>query len=177
MENLKKDILRFGKKNKIKLFLFNPMFRYMVIYRINQNLTKWNPFFLIFRIWHKNLSQKYSIQIPLRTKIGGGLRLGHFSGIVVNQKARIGDSCTIAHGVTIGWVSRGKLKGCPKIGNRVYIGANSVVIGNIEIGDDVLIAPLTYVNMNIPSKAVVSGNPCKIINYNSSSVYVQNPIY
>lgn len=78
--------------------------------------------------------------------------------IIVNQVAIIGESCTIAQGAIIGWIGRGKLKGCPKIGNRVYIGANSVVVGNVSIGDDVLIAPLTYI-MDIPAKAVVSGNP------------------
>ncbi len=77
-------------------------------------------------------------------------------------------------GVTIGSISRGKLKACPTIGNRVWIGPNAVVGGNIEIGDDVLIAPLTFVNKDIPDNAVVSGNPCKINNYNGSHDYIKN---
>ena len=174
MNSLKKDIYRFGSGNKTVLFLTNPMFRFIVIFRVNQRITKWNPFFLLFRMWYKNLSQKYGIQIPIRTKLGGGFLLNHYGGIVLNQGATLGENCNVSQGVTIGNVSRGKLKGCPKIGNRVWIGANAVVVGNITIGDDVLIAPLSYVNCDIPSNAVVSGNPCVINSYNGSGVYVKN---
>lgn len=174
MQILKKDIRRFGDRSKFKLFLNNPMFRYMVIYRLNQKTTKWNPFFIVLRLWYKNISRKYGIQIPLRTEIGGGFLLNHYGGIILNQGAIIGENCNISHGVTIGNVSRGKFKGCPKIGNRVWIGANSVVVGNISIGDGVLIAPLSYVNRDLPTNAVVSGNPIQILNYNGSGEYVKD---
>lgn len=86
----------------------------------------------------------------------------------------MGENCNISQGVTIGNISRGKLKGCPIIGNRVWIGANAVVVGNIKIGNDVLMAPLTYVNCDLPDGAVVSGNPLKILSYKGSGVYVKN---
>ena len=37
------------------------------------------------------------------------------------------------------------------------------IVGNITIGDDVLIAPNAYVNFDVPSHSVVVGNPGKII--------------
>lgn len=40
---------------------------------------------------------------------------------------------------------------------------NSTVLGGIEIGNDVMIAPNTFVNQDIPSHSIVIGNPCKII--------------
>ncbi|MCQ2217869.1 MAG: hypothetical protein MJZ33_05220 [Paludibacteraceae bacterium] len=49
-----------------------------------------------------------------------------------------------------------------KIGNRVWIGINAAIVGGITIGDDVLIAPNSFVNQNIPSHSVVFGNPCII---------------
>lgn len=174
MNSLEKDIHRFGSKNKLKLFITNPMFRLIVLFRLNQKISKWNPFFIPLRIWFKNLSQKYGIQIPIRTKLGGGFHLNHYGGIVLNQGAKLGENCNVSEGVNIGNVSRGKLKGYPTIGNKDWIGANSVVVGNIEIGDDVLIAPLTYVNCDIPSNAVVSGNPCKVHSMNGSGVYIKN---
>ena len=58
--------------------------------------------------------------------------------------------------------NRGKRKGYPTIGDRVYIGINSVIVGKITIGDDVLIAPNSFVNVDIPSHSVVFGNPCVI---------------
>ena len=54
-------------------------------------------------------------------------------------------------------------EGAPTIGNCVYIGLNSTVIGNITIGDNVMIAPNTMVNVNVPSNSIAIGSPCKII--------------
>ena len=48
-------------------------------------------------------------------------------------------------------------------GDRHYTGINSTVLGGIEIGNDVMIAPNTFVNQDIPSHSIVIGNPCKII--------------
>jgi serine O-acetyltransferase len=64
--------------------------------------------------------------------------------------------------VTIGEEKRGSRRGRPIIGNNVWIGANATIVGKVTIGDDVLIAPNTFVNCNIPSHSVVFGNPCII---------------
>ncbi len=88
----------------------------------------------------------------------------------------IGNNCNVAQGVTLGYVSRGVKRGTPIIGNRVWVGANAVVVGNIKIGDDVLIAPLAYVNFDVPDNGVVVGNPAKLINYNGSGGYIKNLI-
>lgn len=102
--------------------------------------------------------------------------MAHYGNIVINSNVVIGENCNIAQGVTLGNTKRGKNIGNPTIGNRVWIGANSVVVGGITVGNDVLIAPLSLVNFNIPDKAVVAGNPAKIINYNGSEGYVNNII-
>ena len=65
-------------------------------------------------------------------------------------------------GATIG-LSQGKKPGAPRLGNCVYVGINSTILGGIVIGDDVMIAPNTFVNQDIPSHSVVIGNPCRII--------------
>ena len=56
--------------------------------------------------------------------------------------------------------NRGSRKGVPVIGNKVWIGVNSTIVGKIIVGDDVLIAPNSYINCDIPSHSVVFGNPC-----------------
>jgi serine O-acetyltransferase len=66
-------------------------------------------------------------------------------------------------GVIIGQTNRGKLMGCPTIGDEVWIGSGSVIVGNIKIGSNVLIAPNSFVNINVPANSLVLGNPCKII--------------
>jgi serine O-acetyltransferase len=47
----------------------------------------------------------------------------------------------------------------PTIGNHVAVGINSTVVGNIVIGDDVMIAPNAFVNFDVPAHSVVLGNP------------------
>ena len=86
--------------------------------------------------------------------------MGHAYGITINPNAIIGKNCNIHKGVTIGQESRGKRKGTPAIGNRVWIGVGAVIVGNIRIGDDVMIAPNSFVNIDIPSHSIVFGNPC-----------------
>ena len=69
----------------------------------------------------------------------------------------------------------GGRRGTPVIGNRVYIGLNSTIVGGISIGDDVLIAPNTFVNEDVPSHSIVIGNPCKIISKaNATEEYVKH---
>lgn len=54
----------------------------------------------------------------------------------------------------------GGRQGTLVIGNEVWIGINAAIVGNVTIGDDVLIAPNSYVNCDVPSHSIVFGNPC-----------------
>lgn len=77
----------------------------------------------------------------------------------------------------VGQANRGIRKGCPIIGDRVWIGINAVVVGNVTIGDDVMIAPNSFVNVDVPSHSVVFGNPCVIKHRNwATEGYVNNVI-
>ncbi len=122
-------------------------------------------------------ANKSHIEISSRCQIGGGLYIGHPYCITINEKAIIGENCNIHKGVTIGQENRGKRKGTPTIGSCVWLGINSTVVGNITIGDDVLVAPNTYVNCDIPSHSVVFGNPCIIRQRdNATESYINNKI-
>ena len=89
----------------------------------------------------------------------------------------MGKNINLSTGVTIGQENRGKRKGAPTIGNKVWIGPNAVIVGKITIGDDVLIAPLTYVNFDVPSHSIVIGNPGKIIHRdNATEEYINRTV-
>ena len=91
--------------------------------------------------------------------------------------AKLGKNINLAPGGTIGQENRGKRKGTPTIGDGVWIGTNAVVVGNITIGDDVLIAPLSYVNFDVPSHSIVLGNPARIIpRENATEHYVERQV-
>lgn len=149
------DLARYnGKPGRfLKLYLY--LFRELQMGRPSFRLK-------IYSFLYAKISSLKHLEISPSTKIGGGIYLGHAYGITINPKAIIGNNCNIHKGVTIGQESRGKRKGTPIIGNRVWIGVGAVIVGNINIGDDVMIAPNSFVNIDIPSHSIVFGNPCII---------------
>ena len=83
---------------------------------------------------------------------------------IINPKAKIGKNVSLSQGVTIGADVRGERTGCPEIGDEVFIGANAVLVGKIKIGSNVVIAPNSFVDVDVPDNSVVLGNPCLIKN-------------
>lgn len=130
------------------------------------------------RIMLRHWRNKYGLEISPDTKIGKGLYLGHPYGITINTDSIIGNNCCLHKGVTIGQENRGERAGCPIIGNEVWIGVNATIVGKIRIGDDVLIAPNSFVNRDVPNHSVVYGNPCVIKHKdNATEHYVRNTDY
>lgn len=170
MNAFKKDLYRYcGGKESLKQRLFRPMeLRYIRALRLAGSSCPIVSLF--YRLRLRALSKKTHIQIPYSTQIGEGLYIGHLGTIVINGSAKLGKNVNIATGVTIGQENRGSRKGAPTIGNNVWIGTNAVLVGSITIGDDVLIAPLTYVNFDVPSHSIVIGNPGKIIHRENATV-------
>lgn len=127
-------------------------------FQANQN-TVWKKYY-VRKL--KKLEYKTGINFENNTSIGKGFIIGHWGTIVLNGKAHFGNQFFVTHNVTVGRDIRGKRKGVPTFGNRVVIRTNSIVVGNIHIGNDVLIAPNTFVNFDVPDHSVVIGNPATI---------------
>jgi len=132
---------------------------------------------MYYRIKLQLLSQRTGIQIPINTSIGEGFYIGHFGTIIINPKSILGKNINIAPGVTIGQENRGERKGTPVIGDYCWIGTNSIIVGNIKIGNNVLVAPLTFVNFDVPDNSIVVGNPAKIISReNATKDYINRTV-
>lgn len=159
---------------KVKDILFTPPIQYIYLLRKVQN-ARWVPIRMIWFTCLKLCSWKYGIQIPYQTKIGPGFRILHWGSIVINPEAVIGKNFNIAEGCLIG-CSQGKCCGVPMIGDNVVMGANSIVLGGVKIGNDVLIAPGAFVNFDVPNNSVVIGNP-GVIKPQSSSPTEKYEIY
>ena len=135
---------------------------YLKLYRRAQACKDsiWYKLFFFPKL--KRFSLKTGIGIYENMNIPAGLIIGHAGTIVINGNATFLGNIMLTHGVTIGRDVRGKRKGSPTIGRNVCIRCNSTVVGKITIGDDVLIAPNTFVNFDVPSHSVVVGNPATI---------------
>jgi len=143
-------------------------FYIMVIYRFG----RWRytikprmlrmPFSLLYE-WLKFFSVScLGAEIPCEVVLGRRFVIEHVGAIVVSGAATFGDDCIIRQGVTVGLRHTGDLR-CPRIGNRVDIGAGAKLLGGITIGDDAAIGANAVVLTDVPAGCAAVGIPAKII--------------
>lgn len=144
----------FGSQDKKVMFKGLKDYRmlYMFCWR---NIVNGSRLTILFKVILKHLRKHYHIEIPYTVKIGRGFMMDHAYNITINSKAVIGRNVTMYKGSTIG-LDR---SGVPVIGDNVYIGLNATIVGGIHIGNNVLIAPNSFVNFDVPDNSVVLGNP------------------
>lgn len=88
----------------------------------------------------------------------------HPIGIVIGFNVKLGMYCTIYQNVTIGTKDTRNFRNAkyPRIGDNVTIYPNSVIIGDIEVGDNSIIGAGTILLKSVPPNSIVYGNPGKI---------------
>lgn len=121
-----KDITSFKEKSP-------PVF----LYRIGNFLFR-HHFYISAKIITYINRILFSVWLPSSAQIGERFLLGYCGlGIVIHHRVKMGKNCLIGQNVTIG--KNLQDHDVPLIGNDVYIGAGSVVFGEITIGDNVII--------------------------------------
>ena len=95
-------------------------------------------------------------------EIGGGLYIQHGFATMVAAK-EIGENCWINQQVTIGYNGQGDP---PVIGDNVMITCGAKVLGDIRIGNHVIIGANAVVVRDVPDRCVVGGVPAKILKIN-----------
>jgi serine O-acetyltransferase len=185
----KKDLERFyiirsyknqSQYRKLRFILSDSGIHYVAIYRLNQyTQSKYHknkllgfPLYLIAHVIFKISGMIYNIHIESYEDFGPGLFIAHPSCIFIGGK--IGKNCILHQFTTIGWgYSDGKY-GTPEIGDNVWIGPNVVISGKIIIGSNSTIAAGAVVTKDVPEKALVIGNPARIVStdYDNSLLYI-----
>jgi putative colanic acid biosynthesis acetyltransferase WcaB len=140
------------------------LFRFATVVRYAPKfLLVLGEFYLIFyRIF---VEWFLGIELPWKLKLGSNARLFHGMGLVVNDQVKIGENVVLRHSTTIGvkYTSDFGCQSVPVIGNNVDIGSNVVILGSICVGDYAQIGAGSVVVKDVPARAVVVGNPAKII--------------
>jgi len=151
--------------------LANPGMQAIIVHRFGSwqirlpPLLRW-PLEPLYCIAYLLIQCLWGIQLPRTAKIGPGLHIGHFGGIIVSAKAVIGANCALMQGVTIGLSGRGAGCGVPEIGNDVFIGPGAKLFGKIRVGHNVMIGANAVVHKDVPDHAVVALTPgFQIISY------------
>lgn len=164
------DIQRMGGGKRL---IISSICKFVVLFRIGSYLkTKgifYKPLYIIVSLIYRHYQYRVGCPWGLGTKIGGGIKICHYPGIIINSGAVIGKNFTVFQGCTIG-STYGPKGGVPVLGDNVVMAANSTVIGNVHIGNNVMIGAGAVVTRDVPDNAVVAGVPAKIINMNGEEI-------
>lgn len=118
-------------------------------------------FSLIYRFFYKLVQIITGIELPCEVPIGKNFVIEHSGGIVVSGFAAFGDNCRIRNGVVVG-LSRVEEPCAPQFGHNVDIGTGAKVLGNIRIGNHVLIGANAVVIRDVPDNSIAVGVPAVV---------------
>lgn len=172
------DLDKIRWKSEVSHPNFIAQYRFVKAKRLCEYWADKNKLLYLFaRMRYEHYKVKYNTDIPARCKIGRGFKIRHLGGIVFNPGVEIGKNVDCLNGVLLGQIDFGAKAGVPRIGDNVFLETNSIVVGKVQIGNDVLIAPGAYVNFDVPDHSIVIGNPGRIIaKENATRGYIASPI-
>jgi serine O-acetyltransferase len=125
--------------------------------RLKANQRWWlKPLLTWAVLRHRCWSAVSGADIPLNCSLGGGLLIPHPNGIVIHPEASIGVNCLIFQQVTIGARGVGPL---PIVGACVDIGAGAKVLGRVRLGDRARVGANAVVLADVDAGVSVAGIP------------------
>lgn len=154
-------------ENIIYVILLYQGFHILLFYRIAHFLYKKKLRF-IARLISQLGRLITGIEIHPGAQIGRKLFIDHGNGVVIGETSIIGNNCTIYHGVTLGGNGKKSVndkKRHPIIGNNVLIGCGAKIIGPITIGNNVRIGANSVVLDNVEDNMTVVGIPGRKVNH------------
>lgn len=104
-----------------------------------------------------------NVDIHPGATIGRRFFIDHGACVVIGETAEVGDDVTLYHGVTLGGTSWNKGKRHPTLANGVVVGAGAKILGPISIGERVRVGANSVVVRNVPADSTVVGVPGRIV--------------
>ncbi|MCL2285776.1 MAG: serine O-acetyltransferase [Firmicutes bacterium] len=132
----------------------------MFFHKIAHKLYKCK-FFFLSRAFSQHSRFMTGIEIHPGAKIGSGVFIDHGAGVVIGETCEIGDNVTIYQGVTLGGTGKDVGKRHPTVCTDVVIGANSIILGPIVIGEGARIGAGAIVIKDVPPGATIVGVPAR----------------
>ncbi len=134
----------------------------MLFYRLAHRL--WRLKFKWLARFISSLARWFTgIEIHPGAVIGRRFFIDHGMGVVIGETAKIGDDCTLYHGVTLGGTTWKKGQRHPTLGNNVVIGAGAKILGPITLGDHVRVGSNSVVVKSINESQTVAGVPSRVL--------------
>ena len=102
---------------------------------------------------------RYGADIHPAAQIGRRFVVDHGIGVVIGGTAIIGDDCLMYQGATLGMTGKHGGKRHPTLGSDVMVGAGSIVLGAITVGDGARVGAVR----DVPANVTVVGNPAHVV--------------
>lgn len=109
------------------------------------------------------ISRTWDIDIHPAARLSQGLFIDHGICIVIGETAVIEDNVSIWHGVTLGSTLNEAGDRHPKIRQGALICAGATVLGNIEVGQNAIVAANAVVLKSVSPGTVVAGAPARAV--------------
>ena len=148
-------------RNIFTVFLLYPGLHAVIFHKITHFLYIKKMYFLS-RLLSQIMRFLTGVEIHPGAIIGKRLFIDHGMGVVIGETAEIGDDCLIYHGSTLGGTGKDTGKRHPTIGNNCMIGAGSKLLGPIIIGNNVKVGANAVVLENVEDNTTVVGINRKI---------------
>ncbi len=116
------------------------------------------------------------IEIHPAAKIGRGFFIDHGMGVVIGETTEIGENCLLYQGVTLGGTGKEKGKRHPTLQNNVVVGTGAKVLGAITIGDNVKIGANSVVLHDVQKNSIVVGVPGRVIKKKVVKMFEEGPV-
>lgn len=158
-EDLERNIYQFLQKDKVTFLSFCEILSFYVMVR--------NIFYTRVAYHHHYYAKFLAmlarplplLDISSTAEIGGGLIVQHGYGTIIAPR-KIGKNCWVNQGVTIGYTNDDD---CPTLGDDVTVYAGAKILGNVHVGNHVIVAANAVVVKDVEDNCVVGGVPAKII--------------
>ena len=107
------------------------------------------------------IQNKYAIHVPINT-CAKGLMIMHVGSVLINWHASVGENAVFHINTAI--VSNSGDGSAPRIGKNLFMGIGSTIMGNIDLGDYVVVGAGGVVNKSFSEDDItLAGVPCKKI--------------
>jgi len=149
-------------KSLLEVILLYPGYHAILYHRVAHFFYKIHLYFIARLI--SQINRFFTgVEIHPGAQIGKRLFIDHGMGIVIGETSIIGDDCLIYHGVTLGGMSAIHEKRHPTLGNHVMVGTGAKILGNIHIGDNAKIGANCIVIHNVEAGKTVVGVPGEVL--------------
>ncbi|HUY82553.1 MAG TPA: serine O-acetyltransferase [Acidobacteriaceae bacterium] len=115
------------------------------------------------------------IEIHPAAQLGRRLFIDHGFGVVIGETAVVGDDVTLYQGVTLGGTGKERGKRHPTLCDRVFVGNNANILGDITIGENSRVGAGSVVLQDVPPNSTVVGVPAHIIYREGRRVLITDP--